>query len=218
MPLDLATRLRNETASAQQRAEKAGFLTRLAERTASRAAYRSILLDLAAIYGALEEELEARSEHPVVAKLQLPELWRSEGLVADCKAFEVDPASPPSAPGARYIARIREVAEADPSLLAGHFYARHASGLVTTQILKRSIEAVFPGGGSDFYDYSDVNISTMRNQLRMMFNELPLTPSQAGAVVKEAILSFELGAAVFEAPEKATPPPPPVAPTPPAAG
>ncbi|MCC6129506.1 MAG: biliverdin-producing heme oxygenase [Acidobacteria bacterium] len=218
MPLDLATRLRNETASAQQRAEKAGFLTRLAERTASRAAYRALLLDLAAIYGALETELETRAEHPVVAKLQFPELWRSEGLAADCKAFEVDPTAPPSEPAARYIARIREAAEGDPSLLAGHFYARHASGLVTTQILKRAIESVFAGGTADFYDYGDVNISVMRNTLRMRFNELPLTPAQAGDVVKEAILSFELGAAVFEAPEKATPPPPPAPPAPPAAG
>ncbi len=212
MPLDLATRLRNETASAQQRAEKAGFLTRLAQRTASRAAYRALLLDLSAIYGALEDELAVRREHPVVAKLQLPELWRSEGLAADCRVFEVDPAASPSAAGGRYVARIREAAAADPALLSGHFYARYATGLATTQILKRSIEAVFPGkdgAGSDFYDYPDVNISMMRNQLRMTFNELPIAPAQAGAIVKEAILSFELAAAVFDAPEKATPPPPP---------
>ena len=212
MPLDLATRLRNETASAQVRAEKAGFLTRLSQGTASRAAYRALLLDMSAIYGALEAELEAHREHPVVAKLQLRELWRAEAIAADCRAFNVDASAPPSAPGERYVARIREAAAADPVLLAGHTYARHASGLVSAQILKRSIDAVFPDGSSEMYDYPDVNLSLVRNQVRTAFNALALAPAQAAAVVKEAILSFELSAAVLEAPEKAVPPPKPAPP------
>lgn len=169
-----------------------------------RPTYLSLLTNLEAIYVALEDALLRHAAHPLLCPVFESGLFRSGALKADIIALHGDQATPTELqPATRsYVARLRELEEAQPELLLAHGYVRYLGDLSGGQLLKSIVKASLATEGStgtSFFDFGDIEETTrLARRFRSALASLPLSPKAAGAVIEEAKRSFERHAAMFE--------------------
>lgn len=192
-------RLRTGTAAAHREAEGAAFVKAIFDATVSRADYVRFLHALKAIYGALEAGLEANRHDPRVAPLALDRVYRSEPLAADL-SFYAGPQPTPLAATIRYVTQLESISRAAPHRLVAHAYTRYLGDLSGGQSLKKCIQRAFQLPGSEgvaFYEFSAItDLNAFKGQYRTGLDTLPLSAAEQQDVVEEAVLAFELNAAV----------------------
>jgi heme oxygenase (biliverdin-producing, ferredoxin) len=84
----LSERLRGETEALHRSAERSRFMGALLRGRMDRPAYCALLLNLHAVYAVLEPALMRHAQHPLIAPVFLPGLWRSAALAADLGALQ----------------------------------------------------------------------------------------------------------------------------------
>jgi heme oxygenase len=192
-------RLRTGTAAAHREAEGASFVKAIFDATVSRADYVRFLHALKAIYGALEAGLEANRRVPRVAPLALDRVYRSEPLAADL-SFYGGPQPEPLAATIRYVTQLEAISRTAPHRLVAHAYTRYLGDLSGGQSLKKCIQRAFQLPGSEgvaFYEFSAItDLNAFKGQYRTVLDTLPLSAAEQKDVVEEAVLAFELNAAV----------------------
>jgi heme oxygenase len=141
----------------------------------TRAGYLRFLAESRVVYAAFEE-IVAAAPAPFLATLRDTGLERVAAIDADLAAAaarwgDAPPAAAPDGPGARYAARLRELAATNAPAFTCHFYnfyfAHTAGGrMIGAQVAKACLE----GWVGDFYKW-DGDVKAMLNEVRARLNE-----------------------------------------------
>lgn len=206
----LSLRLRQGTRQAHRNIERMALVRGMLRGVLRQATYRRMLIDLYPVYSALEWGLSHNAHHPAVASIFEPRLWRGTAIAADLTFLDLRMGcdrgwqhTPPSAAAQRYAAHLTHLALTQPALLLGHAYTRFLGDLSGGQILRRIIATTLrldQRGGLAFYTFDQIaDVAQFRDQFRARLDRAPLSPTQADAVVAQAIDSFAHSAALFAA-------------------
>ncbi len=190
-------RLKLATRELHTRAERSGVMAELLARRISREAYGALLVNLHAIYVALEAMLSAST---LEASGLMP-LARTAALASDVQAFAVKGPAPVEAATRAYVERLHKLQGAHAHRLWSHVYVRYLGDLHGGQVLSRLVSGLF-GVGKDatrFYDFgSDEQVLALRASLRSQLALTALSEVQADEVVNEAVWAFEAHCRIFE--------------------
>ena len=203
MSVNLATMLREGTKKSHTMAENVGFVKCFLKGVVEKNSYRTLVANLYFVYSAMEEEMERLSHHELVSKIYFPELNRKQYLEKDLSFYyganwrnQVAPSEAAKA----YIARIHEVAETQPELLAAHSYTRYLGDLSGGQILKKIAQRAMNLGedGTAFYEFETISDEkAFKNKYRQSLNEMPIDQATAEKIVDEANAAFGMNMKMF---------------------
>ena len=192
------------TKKSHSAAENTSFVKSFLRGVVSKDSYKVLVADLYFVYSAMEEEVRKLKDHPVIGKINLPELERVTALETDLRYYYGPiwrSIVEPSEACKNYINRIREVAKDEPELLVGHHYTRYLGDLSGGQILKGIAEKAMnlKGEGLYFYEFDKIdNAKEYKTKYRSILDELPLTESQQNAIITEANYAFRLNMYMFD--------------------
>ena len=202
----LATRLRAETRSHHARAERAGIMPALLRGRLDRGTYVRLLLNLHAIYAALEASLTQHADHPQVAPICFPALFRVLALRADLEALAPEALTETHdlCPATHaYVVRLQHLADHQPEGLVAHAYTRYlgdlSGGQMLGQIVARSL-GLSGEAGIDFYRFGTAaEVGVHLQKFRTGLDSLPLDAVACDRVVAETTGAFERHIQLFEA-------------------
>ena len=196
--------IKEGTKKSHSAAENTAFVKSFLRGVVSKDSYKVLVADLYFVYRTMEEEVRKLKDHPVVGKINLPELERVDNLERDLRYFYgpiwrglIEPTEACE----RYCNRIIEVANDEPELLVGHHYTRYLGDLSGGQILKNIAEKAMnlKGEGLYFYEFDKIDSAKeYKTKYRTILDELPLTESQQNAIIVEANWAFRLNMHMFD--------------------
>ncbi|XGV99280.1 MAG: heme oxygenase (biliverdin-producing) [Leptolyngbya sp. BL-A-14] len=198
----LATRLREGTKHSHTAAENTAFMKCFLKGIVEREPFRKLLANLYLVYSALETELQRHSEHPAIAPIVFPEIYRAANLERDLAFYYGDrwreeivalPA------GQVYVDRIHTVANTEPILLIAHAYTRYMGDLSGGQALKNIIRSALklpPDQGTALHEFEQLPTveakRAFKEKYRDALNALPLNDLDIQHIVDEANDAFRL--------------------------
>jgi heme oxygenase len=214
MSSNLATQLRVGTKKAHTFAENVGFVKCFLKGVVEKDSYRKLVANFYFIYSAMEEEMEKHGNHPIVSKINFPQLHRKQSLEQDLAYYyganwreqiKLSPA------GAAYVQRIRDVSEKAPELLVAHAYTRYLGDLSGGQIFKGIAQTAMnlpDGQGIAFYEFAEISdAKAFKTIYRQALDELPIDDTgcdseallrSADRIVDEANAAFGLVMKVYQ--------------------
>lgn len=179
-------------------AERSGLMVDLISGRLARSHYLVMLLNLQAIYLALERGLAIASTLPGI---DFSPLYRADAIARDL-AF-LAPATPIQLCDATkgYVQHLEGLsASASPMLLA-HAYVRYLGDLHGGQMLRRCVSRVLQSPGQDglcFYDFGPPErVAQLIANFRNGLDAVPLAPGQADSLVQEVRLGFGMHIDMF---------------------
>ena len=201
----LSERLRSETRALHTVAERSAFMGALLRGRLQRPAYCALLRNLHAIYAVMEPALERHAQHPTLAPVFLPALWRTPALEQDLHVLH-GPGWPDALPlqpaAAGYRSRLVELEAGQPDLLLAHAYVRYLGDLSGGQMLRDIVAGSVSGEGSSavaFYDFGDAaRMRGLTQAFRAGLGSVAVDARQADALVDEAKLAFGLHQRLFD--------------------
>ena len=203
----LSHRLRAETKEAHTTAERSGIMRDLLRGTISVPKYVLLLQNLAALYEAMELELDRNINDVALRGVDWNAVRRLPALQHDIAELTRSNASDDSANTLApatidYVKRVHELGSSAPALLFAHAYLRYLGDMYGGQIIKRiALEKIIPGNESavTFYDFEHIaNLHEFMVPFRESLDAISLTPAEADTMVAEAQLGYELHARMFE--------------------
>ena len=202
---DFAAQIKQGTKESHSAAENTKFVASFLRGVLDPEEYRKLIANFYFVYSAMEEEVEALKDHPVVGKINLPELPRKESLKEDLSYYygpSWETEIKQSEACVKYVNRIREIAKDDPKLLVGHHYTRYLGDLSGGQILRGIAEnSLKPekGKGLSFYDFSEISDSkNYKKSYRQLLDELDVAQDDVDLIIREANYAFKLNMYMFE--------------------
>ncbi|MBI1241342.1 biliverdin-producing heme oxygenase [Umezakia ovalisporum] len=205
MTSNLASKLRVGTKKAHTMAENVGFVKCFLKGVVEKNSYRKLVANFYFIYSAMEEEMEKHCQHPIVSKINFPQLHRKQTLEQDLSYYfganwreqiKLSPA------GEAYVQRIREISQTEPELLIAHSYTRYLGDLSGGQILKNIAVTAMnlsDGQGTAFYEFTDISDEkAFKAKYRQSLDELPIDDARVHRVVDEANAAFGMNMKMFE--------------------
>ena len=204
MAVELAARLRAETHTLHGQVERSAFMAELLGGRLGKPAYALMLRNLEPIYLQLEAGLLRHAANAHIRPVFQPALFRLQALHRDLDTLhgeswgeELELVNGCTA----YVARLRQLIEFEPELLAAHAYVRYlgdlSGGQVLGQIVARSLGLRGNEGGNwgtDFYDFGGAD-EVLRLSQAFRSGLAALT---AEGIVAEARLAFEMHGRLFE--------------------
>ncbi len=191
--------LREGTMASHKAAEQTAFVKAFLQGSISRNAYAKHLALLRTVYAALENAILNHAADVCVSKIYFPELTRSAALDADLRFFRRS--GPETSPGTeKYAARLNEIGQTKPWLLAAHSYVRYLGDLSGGQALKRVAQKALglSREGLSFYEFPEIeDIAAFKNLYRERLDSLPLNETAKAELVAEAVHAFELNTMIF---------------------
>jgi heme oxygenase len=149
--------------------------------------------------------MHKHQQHPVLSKLFFPELDRKHSLESDLSYYfgpNWKDQVVPSAATKEYVARIHQIAAADPELLVAHLYTRYIGDLSGGQILKKIAQNAMnlsDGEGTAFYEFDQIpDEKTFKNNYRQAMDSLPIDETKADLIVDEANDAFGKNMIMFK--------------------
>jgi heme oxygenase len=200
----LEERLREGTRELHRAVERGALMRALLCGELPSEHYLALLRNLRALYAELETQLRRHATHPEVAAVVFPALFRSQALQADIDSLSSVAKGDPALCEAtvEYVARLVELGDAQPELLAAHAYVRYLGDLNGGQILRRALtrSACFPHGtGTAFYEFGDDGaIARHTDAFRSGLGALACDSARVRGLVDEARWSFRQHVLVFE--------------------
>lgn len=172
-------------------------------------AYLVLLDGLLPVYRALEDGLRRHADAPALAPVARPELFRATALAQDravlAERLGVGEGRP-LAEGARYAARIEELADRYPECLLAHAYVRHLGDLSGGQILRRRL-ARSPSIGPAavrFYEFPEItDLARAGAEYRAALDRAGALLRRPEVVLDEACEAFRLSIGLAEAVQEA---------------
>lgn len=205
MSSNLATQLRVGTKKAHTFAENVGFVKCFLKGVVEKNSYRKLLANFYFVYSAMEEEMEKHCNHPIVSKINFPQLHRKQALEKDLAYYyganwreqiQLSPA------GEAYVQRIREISETEPELLVSHSYTRYLGDLSGGQIFKGISQTAMnlpDGKGIAFYEFAEIpDAKTFKAQYRQTLDELPIDEAGCDRIVQEANATFDMNGKMYQ--------------------
>ncbi|WP_414577369.1 heme oxygenase (biliverdin-producing) [Anabaena sp. CCY 9402-a] len=205
MSSNLATKLRVGTKKAHTMAENVGFVKCFLKGVVEKSSYRKLVANFYYIYSAMEEEMEKHSQHPIVSKINFPQLNRKHTLEQDLNYYygaNWREQIQLSSAGEAYVKRIREISATEPELLIAHSYTRYLGDLSGGQILKNIAVTAMnlgDGQGTAFYEFADISDEkAFKTKYRQTLDELPLDDAAGDRIVNEANAAFGMNMKMFQ--------------------
>ncbi len=205
MSSNLAAKLREGTQEVHTMAENMGFIKCFLKGVVEKKSYRKLVSNFYYIYSAMEEEMDRHKDHPVVSKIYFPELHRKESLEKDMAYYfgaNWQETTQPSPAATEYIARIREIGNNSPELLASHSYTRYIGDLSGGQILKKitvNAMGLAEGEGTAFYEFETITDEKgFKDNYRASLDSAPVDDALAEAIVQEAKDAFGMNMDLFQ--------------------
>ena len=202
---DFAAQIKQGTKESHSAAENTKFVASFLRGVLDPEEYRKLIANFYFVYSAMEEEVEALKDHPVVGKINLPELPRKESLKEDLSYYygpSWETEIKQSEACVKYVNRIREIAKDDPNLLVGHHYTRSLGDLSGGQILRGIAEnSLKPekGKGLSFYDFSEISDSKKYKKVyRQLLDGLDVGQDDVDNIIREANYAFKLNMYMFD--------------------
>jgi heme oxygenase (biliverdin-producing, ferredoxin) len=205
MSSDLASKLRIGTKKAHTMAENVGFVKCFLKGVVEKTSYRKLVGNFYFVYSAMEEEMEKHKNHPIVGKINFPQLNRKQSLEEDLTYYyganwrdqiKVSPA------GAAYVERIRNISATAPELLISHSYTRYMGDLSGGQILKgiaQNAMNLSDGDGTAFYEFPEISDEKgFKANYRAALDEMPLDEATCDRIVEEANDAFGVNMKMFQ--------------------
>ena len=205
MSSNLATQLRVGTKKAHTFAENVGFVKCFLKGVVEKNSYRKLLANFYFVYCAMEEEMEKHCNHPIVSKINFPQLHRKQALEQDLAYYyganwreqiQLSPA------GEAYVQRIREISEQEPELLVSHSYTRYLGDLSGGQIFKGIAQTAMnlpDGKGIAFYEFAEIpDEKAFKANYRQTLNELPIDEAGCQRIVAEANATFDMNGKMYQ--------------------
>lgn len=202
MSQDLAQRLREGTKHSHTAAENTAFMKCFLKGIVEREPFRKLLANLYWVYNTLESELERHRNHPAIAPIVFPELYRAANLERDLAYYYGDNWREQIAPlpaGQVYVDRIQEVSNSDPILLIAHAYTRYMGDLSGGQALKNIVRSALklpPDQGTALHEFEQLPTveakRAFKEKYRDALNSLPLSEAEMQRIVDEANYAFHL--------------------------
>jgi heme oxygenase len=203
-PAGLAAALRQDTKALHAQAERAGIMPALLHGHLPLADYRRLLRNLHALYAALEPALLRHRDHPCVAPICFPALFREAALADDLAMLgersapadsELDPVA------LAYRRRLEALDAHDPALLVAHAYVRYLGDLSGGQILARIVAKTYDladGRGTRFYQFGPADrVAAHAQALRAGLDSVPVDAAGRQRIVDEAQRAFQRHADLF---------------------
>jgi len=201
----LADRLKAETRSLHTAAECSPFMGALLRGRMELPAYSALLRNLHAIYAVLEPALERHAQHPVIAPVYLPALWRTPALAHDlgllhganwADALPLQPAT------LDYCEHLLELDAHRPARLLAHAYVRYLGDLSGGQMLRGIVAKMLPpeqAAATAFYEFGDAaQTRALTQAFRDGLAQVTVDADEQDALVHEAQLSFEMHHRLFD--------------------
>jgi heme oxygenase (biliverdin-producing, ferredoxin) len=202
----LSKSLYEATQSVHAQIENHPFLLQLRDGKLSPENYVQYLVDLHAIYSALEEEMESKRHLPEIHTLYYKDLCRTSSLHKDIQSFKPIQRDPTKA-AQTYASHIHHLSETMPVLLLAHAYLRYLGDLSGGRMLQKNVNAAYPGGHDAFYDFQTLlgpnaigaKVVEFKNEWKRRLDALPLNESQRQKMIEEAKKGFEFTRQLFNA-------------------
>ncbi|WYL94715.1 MAG: heme oxygenase (biliverdin-producing) [Gloeotrichia echinulata IR180] len=205
MSSNLSSKLRVGTKKAHTMAENVGFVKCFLKGVVEKNSYRKLVGNFYFIYSAMEEEMAKHSNHPIVAKINFPELNRKQTLEQDLSyhyGFNWREQVKLSPAGEAYVQRIREISATEPELLIAHSYTRYLGDLSGGQILKNIAVTAMnlnDGQGTAFYEFAEItDEKAFKAKYRQNLDEMPIDEATADRIVDEANAAFGINMKMFQ--------------------
>ena len=123
-----ARRVREESVADHRDAERSEFMSAVFSGDVTRVEYAALVVQLQAVYAALDEAAARHRNDAVVGAFFDPALERGAAIQADLAALPPT-AVPLMKPTVEYVARIREVSDEWPGAVVAHHYTRYLGDL-----------------------------------------------------------------------------------------
>ncbi|MBW4597146.1 MAG: heme oxygenase (biliverdin-producing) [Brasilonema angustatum HA4187-MV1] len=204
MSSNLATKLRVGTKKAHTMAENVGFVKCFLKGVVEKNSYRKLVANFYFIYSAMEEEMEKHANHPIVSKINFPQLHRKETLEQDLTYYygaNWREQIKLSSAGEAYVQRIRELSQKEPELLVAHSYTRYLGDLSGGQILKGIAQTAMnlSDGGTAFYEFDEIpDEKGFKAKYRQTLDELAIDDATGDRIVDEANAAFGMNMKMFQ--------------------
>jgi heme oxygenase len=200
----LSEALRGGTRALHTQAERTGVMAALLRGQLDLAGYARLLAALREVYAALETELEAHNDDPVLALLRHPGLARRAAIESDLAVLVRLGVAPASvAPEAlAYAEHLHELARRQPTLLAAHAWLRYLGDLNGGRVLERIVREKLgvPADAMSFYRFPALaDPMSAAVSWRLALDSAPVTVELQQALVSEACAGFERHIALFRA-------------------
>lgn len=197
----LSRLLRISTTQVHDEAEHSTFMADLLAGRADREAFVRLTEQLALVYAALEDVVDAHADDPVVAAVDDRRLRRLPALAADLDALRGpgwrDDLTPLPATGA-YVERLRGCA-GDPARLVAHHYTRYLGDLSGGQVIPTMLTRHYGvEEGLSFYRFDELGkIKPYKDAYRAALDALPLDAAARARAADEAVEAFRRNTALF---------------------
>jgi heme oxygenase len=194
----LAHQLRQGSHDLHGVAERTGLMAVMVRGQLAPPHYANWLLNLQAIYAALEQGLRQGITLPGV---DFAALYRSDALAQDLLFLPPAPDAALCDATRRYVQRLQTLGAAQSRLLLAHAYVRYLGDLHGGQMLRRGIARMLQlseDRGLGFYDFgSAAQVKALIQAFRAGLDGLGLEPAEAQAMAQEARLGFSLHIEMF---------------------
>jgi len=205
MSSNLASKLRVGTKKAHTMAENVGFVKCFLKGVVEKTSYRKLVGNFYFVYSAMEEEMEKHHDHPIVSKINFPQLNRKHTLEEDLSYYyglNWREQLQLSAAGVAYVQRIREVSATAPELLIAHSYTRYLGDLSGGQILKGIAQTAMnlaDSQGTAFYEFAEItDEKEFKAKYRQALDDMPIDEATADRIVDEANAAFGMNMKMFQ--------------------
>jgi heme oxygenase len=201
--LSLSARLRDETAEVHEAAERSAFVEALLGGALDVREYARFVVQLRAVYEALEDEVAASTD-ATLAPLLAPELVRLPALTRDLEhlvgpGWAAELAVLPAATA--YADRIRLVARTEHEMLLAHHYVRYLGDLSGGQLIGRVLRRVYglpDTRGTEVYEFDAIpSAKAFKDRYRVLLDALPWDSVVRTRLVDEARVAYRLNTDLF---------------------
>jgi heme oxygenase (biliverdin-producing, ferredoxin) len=195
----LSVRLRTATAVQHTRAERSEFVETLLSGAGSATGYTMLLVQLRAVYEALESAADGLAGHPVGGAFVFPELRRLPSVEHDLRMLGSTPGTDLLPATIAYVQRLSTAGRTAEGYLA-HAYTRYLGDLSGGQVIGRSVARHYgiPIAALTFYEFPEIpKPKVFKDLFRARIDAAPFDDAARDRVVAEAGTAFDLNTAVF---------------------
>lgn len=200
----LSKRLYQETQVAHEQVENLPFVIALRNEKLTQKEYTQHLADLRVVYESLEKGMLENINLPTIKALYDENLCRTNALEQDLRSFSALDLKPTMA-AKDYVNHLNELSKSHPNLLIAHAYVRYLGDLSGGRMIKTTIEKLFPGEHTAFYNFDDLlgpnamgaKFVEYKNKWKDQLDVQEFTDNDKLAMVEEAKKAFEFTGRMF---------------------
>lgn len=154
--MDLITKIRKNTGLLHSATEKSGILKRIVDGNASIDSYAEYLVNLSAMYKAIEETIENNKNNEVIKEFVTPELYKHKLIEKDLEYFLGENSGKHEllASTVAFVEKVKEIGNTNPELIVAYAYTRFIADLFggRTFVSLLGVNYKVPQEGLNYYN------------------------------------------------------------------